>query len=141
MKREKIYLVLKRKDLIAALKLVDLETRAIFDSVLRMTELVRVNRGAPPLECVVVESDWPEYEPTWAAIEARVDAEAAIEVDNKHYCNDGKWWQMIRTGGGSILIEIGQNSQTLEHECFANATAAYKKKNKWLTKYNMFCPD
>lgn len=24
------------------------------------------------MECVVVEHDWPEYEPTWAAIEARV---------------------------------------------------------------------
>ena len=32
----------------------------------------RKQRGKPPLECVVVESDWPEYEPTWKAIEARV---------------------------------------------------------------------
>lgn len=24
------------------------------------------------MDCVVVESDWPEYEPTWRAIEARV---------------------------------------------------------------------
>ena len=28
--------------------------------------------GKPPLDCIVVESDWPEYEPTWRAIEARV---------------------------------------------------------------------
>ena len=33
---------------------------------------MRKQSGKPPLECVVVESDWPEYEPTWRAIEARV---------------------------------------------------------------------
>ena len=32
----------------------------------------RRRNGKPPLECVVVESDWPEYEPTWKAIEARM---------------------------------------------------------------------
>ena len=35
-------------------------------------QVVRERNGKPPLECVVVESDWPEYEPTWKAIEARV---------------------------------------------------------------------
>ena len=41
----------------------------------RLVEVQRVGReeaGKPPLGCVVVESDWPEYEPTWKAIEARV---------------------------------------------------------------------
>lgn len=41
----------------------------------RLVEVQRAGReeaGKPPLECVVVESDWPEYEPTWKAIEARV---------------------------------------------------------------------
>ena len=28
--------------------------------------------GKPRLDCVVVEVDWPEYEPTWEAIEARI---------------------------------------------------------------------
>ena len=32
----------------------------------------RTGIGKPPLDCVVVEADWPEYEPTWKAIEARV---------------------------------------------------------------------
>ena len=32
----------------------------------------REQLGKKPLDCVVVESDWPEYEPTWRAIEARV---------------------------------------------------------------------
>ena len=41
----------------------------------RLAEVQRVDweeTGKPPLECVVVESDWLEYEPTWRAIEARI---------------------------------------------------------------------
>ena len=41
----------------------------------RLAEVQRVGRseaGKPPLECVVVEADWPEYGPTWKAIEARM---------------------------------------------------------------------
>ena len=41
----------------------------------RLAEVQRVGReevGKAPLECVVVESDWPEYESTWRAIEDRV---------------------------------------------------------------------
>lgn len=41
----------------------------------RLYEIQRVGRreaGKSALECVVVESDWPEYESTWRAIEARV---------------------------------------------------------------------
>lgn len=44
----------------------------------RLAEVQRVGRsesGKPLLECVVVEVDWPEYEPTWRAIEARVAGE------------------------------------------------------------------
>lgn len=41
----------------------------------RLYEIQRVGRreaGKAELECVVVEADWPEYESTWRAIEARV---------------------------------------------------------------------
>ena len=34
----------------------------------------RALAGKPALHCVVVEKDWPEYEPTWVDIEARVSA-------------------------------------------------------------------
>lgn len=48
----------------------------------RLVEVQRVGReeaGKPPLECVVVEKDWPEYEPTWKAIEARVTGEHPVQ--------------------------------------------------------------
>lgn len=38
-------------------------------------------KGKKPLECVVVEKDWPEYEPTWKAIEARV---SGAQGEKKH---------------------------------------------------------
>ena len=31
------------------------------------------------VDCVVVERDWPEYDPTWAAIEARVTGRPAAQ--------------------------------------------------------------
>lgn len=35
----------------------------------------RRGKGKAPFQCVVVESDWPEYEVVWNMIEKRVDNE------------------------------------------------------------------
>ena len=68
----------KREERYLVFKLADVE-KDFFPSeisqLLRLYETqqsMRKQSGKPPLECVVVESDWPEYEPTWRAIEARV---------------------------------------------------------------------
>lgn len=69
MNRESRYTVLKISDVAGALRsdekmeLIRLEEK---------TNLHRGCRGKRPLKCVVVEHDWPEYEPTWQAIEKRV---------------------------------------------------------------------
>jgi len=66
--RELRYEVIKLKDAKAYL------TEAEIDTLARIGEKVSAGRardGKAPLSCVVVESDWPEYEPTWSAIEAR----------------------------------------------------------------------
>lgn len=65
-KREERYIVFKLSDLGNSLKGDEIRRLA------REYEEHRQQLGKPPLECVVVESDWPEYEPTWKAIEARV---------------------------------------------------------------------
>ncbi len=65
-KREKRYIVFKLSDLGNSLK---------GDEIRRLAEEYAEQRslkGKPPLECVIVEADWPEYEPTWKAIEDRV---------------------------------------------------------------------
>lgn len=72
--RENRYLVVKRKDILAHL------TKAEEHQLGLLIEKIADGRklqGKRELNCVVVESDWPEYEPTWAMIEARVDSKEA----------------------------------------------------------------
>lgn len=64
--REERYIVFKTSDLENPIK---------GDEIRRLAREYAEQRrlkGKKPLECVVVEKDWPEYEPTWRAIEARV---------------------------------------------------------------------
>lgn len=65
-KREDRYIVIKRKDLN---EIPDHQRHEIVNAI--------KEANLPPRKCVVVESDWPEYEPTWAAIERRVTGEIA----------------------------------------------------------------
>ncbi|WP_225785950.1 hypothetical protein [Pseudomonas sp. Marseille-P9655] len=66
--REDRYIVIKRSDL----KKVPVNYRsALVDPMLSLLSHL------PHRECLVIESDWPEYEPTWAAIEARVAGKSA----------------------------------------------------------------
>jgi len=138
MKRENRYLVLKRSDIARYLGFSD---QAMLLSLAESIADFRTGEGRIDLECVVVEADWPEYEPTWAAIEARVDAEASAKGDNKHYCSDGYWWEITGSLKHACCVTFGVYDDVLESEVFSYRGAAYKQKNKWLTKYNMFCPD
>ena len=71
-KRENRYLVIKRDDLEHVRDIMRPEIMADFDSVCQWVERIRGAVDKPPLCCVVVEHDWPEYEPTWTAIEKRI---------------------------------------------------------------------
>jgi hypothetical protein len=67
-KREARYVVLKNADIMQCLTVNELiELRRIQAKAVAH----RAKLGKPRLDCVV-ESDWPEYEPTWRAIEAQV---------------------------------------------------------------------
>lgn len=69
--REHRYMVFKLSDVARYLDPAERKELARMNSMIgRCRRLVA--RG--DLECVVVESDWPEYEPTWKAIEARVSS-------------------------------------------------------------------
>lgn len=137
MKREKRYLVFKLSDI---KQYFDFSDQAVLSALACHIDDRRNADGRPDLEALVVESDWPEYEPTWAAIEARVDEEAAVEVDNKHYCDAGKWWQVVPQADRSFRVEVGLHDITLESDTFTHRGAAYKQKDRWLTKHSMFCP-
>ena len=64
-----------REDRYIVFKISDLGNSLKGDEIRRLAREYAEQRrlkGKEPLECVVVEKDWPEYEPTWKAIEARV---------------------------------------------------------------------
>ncbi len=94
MKREDRYLVLKRKDLASA-GLTVAETVAI-ESICVKIDAAREHRGADLLECVVVEKDWPEYDPTWCAIAVRMNpSKSPLQVKIDQYetygSSETKW--------------------------------------------------
>lgn len=70
--REHRYVVLKGRDIHLALSKME---RGDLAALCAKVDAYRAAVGRPPLVCVVVESDWPEYEPTWQAIEERVEQE------------------------------------------------------------------
>ena len=67
--RERRYLVVKITD---AKKYLSPAELGIVELLATKTALGRRAEGKRDLRCVVVESDWPEYEPTWQAIERRM---------------------------------------------------------------------
>lgn len=75
MERENRYLIIKRKDIAAYLTEAEVE---VLDDISRKINRQRLMDGKSVLMAVVVEHDWPEYEPTWAAIEKRMDGEASL---------------------------------------------------------------
>lgn len=75
-KREDRYIVIKRKDLVALHRDAFGPTQVAIEAFyagLRSIEL-----QLPCRDHLVIEGDWPEYEPTWAAIQARVEGRAAL---------------------------------------------------------------
>lgn len=81
MKREfDRYIVLKKSDALLAL---DEQDSNDLNRIMRKIARYREKRSAMPLECIVVEHDWPEYEPVWRAIEQRVDGPKQLPPMNK----------------------------------------------------------
>ena len=68
-KRENRYLVLKMKDIEKYLTIEDQKELMDLAYVISMS---RAKDKKEELNCVVVEKRWPEYEPTWKAIEERM---------------------------------------------------------------------
>jgi hypothetical protein len=65
-KREDRYIVFKKSDL-------NDEQLRVLNNWRRTVTSQRLATGKDVLTTVVVESDWPEYEPTWDAIQTRME--------------------------------------------------------------------
>jgi hypothetical protein len=72
--RERRYIVLKNKDVEKYLSGTDMLD---LNRVCSKIAVGRFRDGRPEMQCVVVESDWPEYEPTWEAIKQRMESKDA----------------------------------------------------------------
>jgi len=68
--RENRYLVLRRRDISDSLT--ELEQQILREIVTKVRLYREGIMQKQPLQCVVVEHDWPEYEPTLEAIRRRV---------------------------------------------------------------------
>lgn len=104
-KREERYIVVKLKHL-AGLQVAPLRN------------FLRENR-VPTLDCVVVESDWPEYEKVWQSIERRMTGQPAVTAAEEleavlHW--RGKHTQAIRERGAlqQLLTAADERVDMLE---------------------------
>lgn len=73
MKLEQRYVVFKVKDAQTLLQPHEIEQ---LNHLCRVMEARRHNSGKPPLQCLCVEPDWPEYAIALHALETRVDTPA-----------------------------------------------------------------
>ncbi|MBV8248471.1 MAG: hypothetical protein JO200_08460 [Comamonas sp.] len=77
------YFVWKCSDMVAA-GLTDQELDQL-NAICAKVDAARAAAGKPDLECVVVEKDWPEYEPALKAIQQRVAASSRPSgQDDRH---------------------------------------------------------
>lgn len=86
-KREPRYYVIKRKSL-------DFDQCVALDSCIAKGGIRLIE------DCLVVESDWPEYEPTWLAIQDRVDGIP------------------IKSGQGEAVAEVVWPQSPIRHGAF-----------------------
>lgn len=109
MKREDRYVVMKHADIDSALSDSD---KLLLSAVLSKVERYRKEQRKEPLEAVVVEHDWPEYEQVWKMIETRVDREEnnrkfETMLDNKERLG---YFFVVETQQGKFLITSNAHS-------------------------------
>ncbi|EPJ2807353.1 hypothetical protein ACTHGN_000341 [Pseudomonas putida] len=85
--REDRYIVIKRSDLA--------KVPVNYRSAL-VEPVFHLQAHLPNRECLVIESDWPEYEQAWAAIKARVTGEPPKERVGSGQFNDDDRYLLCR---------------------------------------------
>lgn len=78
--RETRYYVAKIRDVDAALT--DPEKQQL-QNLLSKVDFHRINSGKTTLECVVVESDWPNYQSTWEGVQQAFEAKQGLILGKK----------------------------------------------------------
>jgi hypothetical protein len=71
--RQERYTVFKKKDIVEFLTAADRQT---IEKIKEKLHRKRLAAGKKPLECVIVECDWPMYDEVWRMIE-KYDAKSS----------------------------------------------------------------
>lgn len=99
-KRENRYTVLKHDDVRNALSTTEIQTLAYLEERING---YRQSRGKQPIETVVVESDWHQYEPTWRLIE---DGHKAVVLPSE-----------LTAENGAKALLMGEFYEQVEQPC------------------------
>lgn len=113
--REDRYIVIKRSDL---MKVPVNYRSALVDPMLSLLSHL------PRRECLVIESDWPEFEPAWSAIEARVTGKPAQQPHPEPIAwmvGTAIWWTKEEAERGAAatglpIVGLGPMTDTAEAE-------------------------
>jgi hypothetical protein len=109
-RREDRYIVIKRNDMEKA----SADIRRSFSGQCRKLHDSMLISGAPARMFLVIESDWPEYEPAWQMIERRMTGQppvtAAEELEAVRYWR-GKHTQAIRERDALQLLLNDRDEQ------------------------------
>lgn len=131
MKREfNRYTIIKNSDALLAL---DEQDSNDLNRIMRKIARYREKRSAMPLECIVVEHDWPEYERVWNMIEARVDGH--VEEDINTLRRKAAAFDMLTELMGHVengtdgIITLFQDDATLSH--WVSHRTSGRKENDW----------
>ncbi|WRQ13084.1 hypothetical protein [Vibrio phage vB_VpM-pA2SJ1] len=117
--KEDRYLVIKRSDIDLSL---DSEMKQNLFYLSQLVEAERHSFGKPPLECVVVESDWPIYDDVWKMVEAIATGEKT-ELDRLREENEA----LKRLDG---LVIMNENGDTLDWEIDEGCVVIYDQQSE-----------
>ena len=94
-------------------------------------DVIRLN-NIPTVDAVVVEADWPEYEPTWAAIERRVtggqwngEGLPPVGVDCEYF--DGGEWMRCE------VVAHRNNAAVVLSDCYEPAFVSQQELRPFRT--------
>ncbi len=104
-KREPRYVVFKINDI---QKYLDDKYIADLDEIGATIATARRMEGKPPFNAVVVEQDWPEFEPTWAAIETRMTGQHTHPAP----LADRAGWKMVPVEPTDDMVDAYLNTNT-----------------------------
>lgn len=112
--REERYIVFKLSDVERYLTYKD---RADLATMKSEIDAGRDCANKPPFNGLIVESDWPEYEPTWRAIEARVTgAQPAPSVPECPYpCGWRSLLKLAIEDGAYLARSINEDEPVTEN--------------------------